>query len=636
MDKKVSPITEFTIRVNSNSAIERATYDRFRLEQPHINAEGLYYFNQHYYIYCPDVTEETKAMNGDSIYQYLRDYRMIGSRIEVTNQLPIASAKRLPERTQKEILDLTGAFRNDFNFRNDLHLELQRILLNYKINYNSSVIHVYTTDNLAIVESKNKLVKAVERLQMDYSYTFTQQESIEEIVDDKNEREGFFGDIVISRFNSYKFTSSVKNAWESDEEFWLDNREKLFLSKKNNKESFRASAWNASESKCFLNVTTGGYNYNIRNLLTLYDKTIISCPLESYYNEFLFNLKITEDELIKLIELKRVQLLFPQSLTKYPSGIIDKAVEISNDAVMLSRRLAVITMADMRLRNPFLFPTDSIKEQQEIYAVLLKQLSLIENTVERNMAQKLLTHVITSAFIMPDIIHKMGAMGTRMFGLGRTIADMLGMENTTGLLLFDTAAQSVEWGAALDATIIPTRLGDVPTDEFVQCLANVYSGVPNPNWVPPQFDYANLAIEKILAVDSDIPVAEFAQTFKSTDINKFRKVMFDVVRNQGSPKDLEDAIKTFNHYINSYEQSSNNLQAWDLKGFLLEFANIPLLGWIVGRLRLVSEKAAKRNKSFSNYLDEIDAFATGTIPSAVLVSRMRNDLKETWKKSKFG
>ncbi|WP_217578987.1 hypothetical protein, partial [Mesorhizobium sp. GbtcB19] len=113
--------------------------------------------------------------------------------------------------------------------------------------------------------------------------------------------------ISVSRFSNQNFSKDLMEKWESDEQIWSDNKEILFTDTENDKTQ---SNQREEKTSCLINGQMATAE-NIRNYLTLFDKLQIILPIESMYLDFINSLGVTEEELIKLIELGKVKLILP-------------------------------------------------------------------------------------------------------------------------------------------------------------------------------------------------------------------------------------------------------------------------------------------------------------------------------------
>ncbi len=607
---------------------ERTAYDMFRINNPDIDCECLYSEGDSYYIYCPQIKDDLELQK---LNEYIDDHRQIGSHISVRNFKP-EGVVQIKERNLTEINTLTGANRTKYDLLNEIHLEVKSIIKNYKLIHNHLEVKLFITSSIN-EEEIAKLQDVSNRIFI--RITISKVDSLDSIKEE-DPGEPFLGGLILSRFNSNGFSERVKSIWEEDEDFWMENREKLF-SESVDKTIFTPNQWNNKKSKCFIDCTVSPPPCKLINLLTLYDQVYVVAPIADSYDSFLKSFNVSNPELLELSNLSKLKFIFPQNLKRYPNFLLEGLSEINN-TTLLSRRLAAISVSDLRMRNPLFFPNMSIQERQ----LAIRDLKSIVNKaskVELKLVDFLLFDISQRWYMYPEIIGSDGALGIRHFGLSRSISKTIRLDDMQTISL-DLITQMVEWCGALDCHLIPNNHSKVSLEPAYKLVANIYTGMPDTNWVPKNFDYSNFAVSKILSVDSEIPIVDFVSSFNSPDINLFREFIHGLVYHKKSIDEVESSISGFNFLIKSYEDSKKSLNEWDISGFIIDLVtnplNVVLSSWVINRLGYLIEKYSPKNSSLQKYLDQIESMKTGaSLPSAVLVSRMRNQLADTWKTQKF-
>ena len=107
--------------------------------------------------------------------------------------------------------------------------------------------------------------------------------------------------------------------------FWLDNAEKIYTG---NFERSELTFFRPETTKCFFDFSFFD-NINIRNALLLYDTVYIAPPLYDKMSDFLTKQRMTQEELIELIEMGKVVLLLPNDEAKYDKNLIFEAYKNS-------------------------------------------------------------------------------------------------------------------------------------------------------------------------------------------------------------------------------------------------------------------------------------------------------------------
>lgn len=204
---------------------------------------------------------------------------------------------------------------------------------------------------------------------------------------------------------------------------------------------------------------------------------------------------------------------------------------------------------------------------------------------------------------------------------------------------FMDAELGVNYAAAIGANCISyNTYNNAP---FMAVLANLYSGIPKDFLIGNQ-QSANTAIENILAISEDIPVVDFASNFQSGDINRFHQLIYGLTKHKKNEDELAEGIRRFNEEVRHYAGKQGNMSEFDLRGFLVDGAtaaggvSLPFSGWFIERVLHLIGKAGKRNATVRKIEDYLSAYNTVTIPDAVLVARMRDQLIKSYGQNKFG
>lgn len=121
-----------------------------------------------------------------------------------------------------------------------------------------------------------------------------------------------------------------------------------------------------------------------------------------------------------------------------------------------------------------------------------------------------------------------------------------------------------------------------------------------------------------------------------------RKLIFDLTEHKKDQAELDSALKLFNEHVINYEKSKSRLNTFDVSGFVIDGGlamtgtNVPLASWIVDKSEKFLTHLGIKSGTIQKLVDELNAMKTDTgLPNAILVARMRNQLKENWFRSKL-
>ncbi|MEB2494307.1 hypothetical protein SOP93_24730 [Peribacillus frigoritolerans] len=598
------------------------SYEKLRLLQPQIKTTGIYKLGNEYIIHCDNPNLLAIDGNGKSVKEVF-DYeiRVAGCPVSMSNVIP-KDGYRINERSQTEIINLKGNPFNTFDLNKQLSLLLpsKYPLFWLVYNQNNQVLDVKVKRELSREEqglfelSIHKLIG--ENTNINFIYEPSLNIPVQESKHDRLS-------ISVSKFSNQSFSKDLMEKWENDEQIWSDNKEKLFTESTNDKTH---SSQKEKQSRCLINGEMATA-YNIRNYLTLFDELQIILPIESKYMEFINALGVTEEELIKLIELGKVKLILPHSIIRYKTGILEKAVAINPSSIMLSRELASESIEDLKIRNPLLFVPNSQEEKQIILKELLAMASKMNN--EGAWLNGLVKELSNSWSSMHELLSVRGALATFNVGLGPILSSII--KNLTGkdyFLEIMQASNSIEWAAATGAVLCPS--GPLAANE--ENLAFLYSGVKQ-DWKLEIETSPNIATGKLLTIAQHVPVVDLAQTFTGSEVKRFRALLGDLTHNK-TPQEINVIVSNFNESVKQYERNNRRLDSWDVKGVGLDLTQeivntaIPFSGFVTKQIGRVIEKAGERYESVGKVVDNIQSKFNRTSPNIVLVSKMKDKVKD--------
>ena len=128
-----------------------------------------------------------------------------------------------------------------------------------------------------------------------------------------------------------------------DEEFWFSNIGKIFS---NEYSMTDFPCLNENESRCFIDATRGEH-INIRQLLSFYDTIFISMPLHEEHDKFFRQQKISETDLLNLLEWGRVKIISTQPEERLRLPFLMQAAERTPTALMGRRTAAALIALDL-------------------------------------------------------------------------------------------------------------------------------------------------------------------------------------------------------------------------------------------------------------------------------------------------
>lgn len=607
-------------------------YNYLILHQYHLKIDGLWRLNNRYFILCPELDNSTLAIDGSNLNKWFRDHSILGTQTQLVNSIP-EGAERIPTFTKDDVSYFAGSPRNFTFFLNDLLSNLPKDFPDFRLQDNNTGTLKFLTLQPLTENQELILSEAIEKMRT----SIRLETDISDNLDDINQP--LLNEEMVFRHNrTFKGLAgtNAKKIWEQDEDFWNDKRANL-LNASARKSEFFPENFSIKESSCIISDSITPPN--IRNFLTLYGVVYLNLPILQFHDQYWKSLGITEEELMTLLELKRVKLLVTQALHRYHPRILEILSELNESSYLLPRRLASITISDLRNRNPILFPTfdDEVKYE------LLHQLhhKNILSKLPKGLDQTILSSVASMWDNYFEDVHRLGTHALRNYSSYYFLdAIFKSRGKDIGLELMDSIP-SVDFAAALQSNVIPKYRESYTDETIMTTIANLYSGVPN-NMIPKNFPYSNTSVDRVLVISKDVPVNELAKTFTNHDIDRFRKLIFGLTEHKRDQTELDSALKLFNEHVINYEKSKSRLNTMDVSGFLIDGGlaltgtNIPLASWIIDKSEKFLTQLGVTSGTVQKLVDELNAMKTGTaLPNAVLVARMRNQLKENWFKHKM-
>ena len=412
---------------------------------------------------------------------------------------------------------------------------------------------------------------------------------------------------------------------EQDESCWADHKRAVFSDKPPTVRDLLPDPLKIDPSRCLVDGVLG-QTLNIRTYLSLYKEALIALPDEQSYGEFLHSLGVTEDELVWLTTIGRVTLVLPQSLDRYDPSLINRVASDCPSGLLLSRRLALATVADTRNRFPLAYPGLDAGSRISLLRGIEKNLQSA-SPAERPFAEALRNHL--SAAWMEEItsVSRGGALATAQHGAAPLIAEMLRIVHGRELWMeLVNAGAAVEWAGALRATLFPARTDRLSLQKSSEVVSAVYSGMPDSPAIDVNFGKADTALRGILAIDNDASLRDFVSAMDGESVDRLRTIVRSIAEANLDDEFLQNAIDTFNERVRTFERRDEKLRSLDLltaAGVIVGAAThqplIGLGGWAL--------KYLVRNPQGGRIHDALNALATWSPTDAILVSRIGKRLK---------
>jgi hypothetical protein len=616
----------------------RWSYEQLLLQQSHIKFGGLWRAGYAHFIICPEL-DTARTTEGESLSEWFdHKCRVVTAPVEIVAFCP-PNVERVPERSSSDRALLAGSPRNCRDLLVDLGLSLPREFPPFTLDNPGADVVMVTNRPLTDDET--------EQAKLTYG-SLGYYSPLQFSVDSTRNHEGGefrykFGqgdiDLIPSRQLTNKFSRELRYLVEKDEQFWVENRNAVLTTFHTKPSALLPSEWTSRRTlSCLVDATVFPPN-NIRTYLSLYETIYLTLPLAEAFENNCAVLGVTPSELMELVKSTRVKLVLPQPVDRYPEHWLSTVAEVAPQNLLFSRRLAAATISDARRRVPLLYTPLSPVDRYTLLHILATHADELVGKEKSNQLVRLVTE-LGSAWAQAEwSVQSRGAMGTSHLGIGGIAASVY--EHISGRDLrieLWSAAQKVEWAAALGAHAFPSSTDGYNETNACHIVAGVYGPIRRNQVVAPCS--ALSAVTDLLAIDSKVSAVEFAKEFSSADINRLRELVLRLARENVGQDQLADAIRKFNAEVRHYEKRPDLLKNLNVVGLFSAGAVaasavdpsiqkfVPLAGILLGFVvnRIIDE-VPRYSTAAGGIVDFLNSVLTGKANSgAVLVARARKDV----------
>lgn len=603
--------------------LARLSYERFILRQPNVIVEGLWKKDDKFYVVCPRLDSQM-TKDGEPLIEWF-DYncRNIGSSIDLVLTAP-PDAIQIPARTMLEIAEMNGSFMNSRSMHVQLAIMLPADFPDFNFTTKFPDAFIYFAD--ALSDNQESILRDIyNRLTCYLGMT------LKIIIDpDKaNILKPFRypkvqGDIDImpGKMAPKAWGAALRARMEEDDSFWAKNRVSILSTDINETRKFLPSEFVNDKSKCFIN--TLAPSGNLRSLIPLYKRILVTMPLDIQYERALDHWNVGESELIELANRGRLQFILPQSIDRYPIRLVNSLAELDCNSMMLSRQLAAANIVDTRRRFPLLYPPLDVEQRKWI----LKMLCSLKGPVSK--FGEIIASILGECWASFDVLQDRGAMATSILGIGRILAAIYkAVSGTDFLIEFTHAGSSIEWGSLLGADIFPYESKEYSEYNNVSLCASIYSGIEN-SAKPKQLGKIETVVQGLRMVKNDASILELEEAFPDSDTDNLRKII-EKITSGSSPEEMNADIEKFNWQIDQFQYRKEALaelevstMAGALKACQLMTSHKPeyihLGMWVVS---LLFEHFDPSLYVSQQVLDYMNAAVTWTPKDVVLIARSR-------------
>lgn len=610
-------------RLYTSSAIQSITnnYERFILESADIDHQGLFLHDDKIYALVPNLSSSLK----NELIERYEKVRVIGMPAPEFCGDVDKNAERLPLSEAWKKICLHGYPFTVPEAENELNIHLPEkyhpFHFDFKFVTNIFELKLRFAPN---EDEINELRILLANLGYDnFELVVTVDSSIPEYTRKDNMVRKILGydpNSLLLKAKSFLpkfYPKVVLDKYQEDQDFWVDNRTKIFSDLEFSQSDFIPTSILESTS-CFVDASVFS-RQNIREYLALYRTVIIALPFNdnpklsvNFYQMF----SINRFELQELIRRQRLKFTITQNLERYDIELIATILDVDPCAILFPRALASSTIIGMRNRSGVLGHTLTTEQQFHFLRALKQEGS--------EAAFRLAGAVSNSWQGMEYVVNKLGPTGIAYVGMGQFMSNMHAPEQTS-MLGWLTA--SYEYSLGLGAHYFPYYDPNHPEMfKAFEYIGGCYAGFQRKNSRLQEAELGML-LNKVYSINNDMDVLELDRVFSGQEI-PFATDILEGFSNL-TEEELSMKLMELRSEIGKLEDNQNRLSKWDVTGFLGGSAalvcNQPFISILVWGM-MVAPRLLNNNQPHLEVFDRLSAINNRTSRDVVLIKRARDNV----------
>lgn len=338
----------------------------------------------------------------------------------------------------------------------------------------------------------------------------------------------------------------------------------------------------------------------------------------------------------ELVALGRLKLVLPVPATRYPAALIDAAAGVDESSVMLSRRLASLTVAHGQRKDPLLYGPFSHQER-------IAALHAIRSLGPSSPLAPLVATYSKLIERQHRALFRQGASATFGSGFGTLVGEMIfAMRGTDARLELGTVGAMVEWAAALGATYLPRDLGGYDESGNATAIANYFNQTRRTT-TGDVADRMHLVVNGLLTIHGLSPL-DVARGMTARSFGQFRQVARGMLTAEADLDELQALVADMNEDVRSFERRRAFLAKYNIASTLVGLAAVPLnntldlafpgasviAAWLAqAGVTVLRDKGILPpvDGPLGDVVDAMRGLATMTSMDAVVVARARSELE---------
>ena len=468
---------------------------------------------------------------------------------------------------------------------------------------------------------------AYRKLQLPGSLRFAQLSTSptkEEVVSAAVAPENFLDLPVVRRFRAS--SQAIRGLVEEDEDSWRE-----FTSSRSQQRFSRSES--SREKFSVLFGADDLSDVKLAELLCIYDVVNI---VPTYDLGWLGRHEIDLASFEELVGMGRIRLVLPVPVARYPSSLVEAAVGANKSSVILSRRLASLTVSHGQHKDPLLYGPFSNQERIDL-------LRMIQSVVSSTPLAPLVSAYGRVLRQQHTALFRHGAVATMESGFGALVGELVhATRGVDARLELSHAGAMVEWAACLGATYLPREFADYDESGNATTIANYFNRTSGttPGHVA---DRMHRVVDGLLA-PRGLSALEVARGTTAESFWKFRRVARGLLTADIDREELSQAVRMLNDDVRSFERRREFQAKYHIRTTLTELVTLPLntkidllfpgASFVAASLARICKTVLKDRGVFpseegpwGDVVDAIHGLATWTSLDAVVISRARDRLR---------
>lgn len=399
---------------------------------------------------------------------------------------------------------------------------------------------------------------------------------------------------------------------ERDERLWFENVESIYNGTFSKNELY---FYDPKKTSCLVNCSLFK-NANLRNHLLLYDVVYCVLPLAQDMALFLEDQKITSEEILYLVQQRRLKIVNIQPEIRLDHGFLNEAFQANPSSVISRRAVSALCAIDlMEMNQSYIF---SDPELSDCMLPLITELSKLMKKPVETIANLVLwpKQALRSSF---ENLNETGPMGIPRYGVNKSIVEIMDFKNTKAMEFeFTVNSTSIHLAHALDATYFPffldkEKYSDHPYALMMGGMLNLFKTLNYQNIQESrdsislkQSKNPSIQLIKTFDVNEYIPIHEFENEISSAVIRKGAKSLFTELTILDED-DRNKRIREYNTEVSrALEKKNTKANSLDLGKDVLGVA-IPFLSSGIKLLTSLGNKTMNKFpviKELSEHIEE--------------------------------